>query len=125
MIQAIITRMAGNSFVIKGWSITLVAALFALGAANTEGLFVYLAYFPAFMFWSLDAYFLRQEKLFRMLYDHVRELDEVQVDFSMYTERFNAEVDRAWNVAWSHTLRLFHGTIVGTIVIVMLVIMFA
>ena len=51
MIQAVVTRMAGNSFMIKGWSVTLVVALFALGAANNNGLFVYLAYFPAFMFW--------------------------------------------------------------------------
>ena len=36
MIQAVITRMAGNSFLIKGWSVTLVAALFALAAADTE-----------------------------------------------------------------------------------------
>ena len=39
MVQAVITRMAGNSFLIKGWSVTLVAALFALAAA---------AYQPAF-----------------------------------------------------------------------------
>lgn len=124
MVQAIIARMARNSFLIKGWSVTLVAALFVLAAANTEGLFTYLAYFPAFMFWELDAYFLRQERLFRKLYDHVRELDEVQVDFSMNTERFDTSVDSAWGVAWSSTLRLFHGTIVGTIVVVMLVTRF-
>ncbi len=29
-LQAVITRMAGNSFLIKGWSVTLVAALLAL-----------------------------------------------------------------------------------------------
>ena len=51
MVQAVITRMAGNSFLIKGWSVTLVAALFALAAAHTNPLFVYLAYFPTFMFW--------------------------------------------------------------------------
>ncbi len=76
MIQAVIARMAGNSFLIKGWSVTLVAALFALAAANTNALFVYLAYFPSFMFWALDAYFLRQERLFRKLYDDVRASDE-------------------------------------------------
>ena len=77
MIQAVITRMAGNSFLIKGWSVTLVAALFALAAADTNEFFVYLAYFPAFMFWALDAYFLRQERLFRKVYDHVRELGKL------------------------------------------------
>jgi len=28
LIQAVITRMAGNSFLIRGWSVTLVSALF-------------------------------------------------------------------------------------------------
>ena len=34
MIQAVTTRMAGNSFLIKRWSITLVAALFVLAARH-------------------------------------------------------------------------------------------
>ena len=121
MVQAVITRMAGNSFLIKGWSITLVAALFALAAANTNELFIYLAYFPTFMFWALDAYFLRQERLFRKLYDHVRTIDDRPVDFSMKTELFEENVDGTWSVAWSPTLCLFHGTITGTVLVVMLV----
>ena len=125
MIQAVITRMAGNSFMIKGWSVMLVAALFALAAANTNELFVYLAYFPAFMFWALDAYFLRQERLFRELYDHVRAMKSEPVDFSMSTKPFDDRVDTTWDVAWSQTLGLFHGTIAGTIIVVMLVIIFA
>lgn len=123
MIQGVFTRMAGNSFLIKGWSVTLVAALFALAAVGSNALFVYLAYFPAFMFWSLDAYFLRQERLFRKLYDHVRVLDNEKVDFSMNTQPFDKEVVGLWKVGWSHTLKLFHGTITGTIIIVMLVML--
>ena len=72
MIQRVITRMASNSFLIKRWSVTLVAALFALTAVNMNVLFTCLAFFPIFMFWALDAYFLRQDRLFRKLYDHVR-----------------------------------------------------
>ena len=34
MIQAVITRMAKNSFLLKGWSITLTAAIFALGTGT-------------------------------------------------------------------------------------------
>ena len=112
MIQAVIARMAGNSFLIKGWSVTLVAALFALAAANTNALFVYLAYFPSFMFWALDAYFLRQERLFRKLYDDVRASDE-PVDFSMNTEPFARQVNSTWSVAWSCTLRLFTARLPG------------
>ena len=122
MVQVVITRMAGNSFLIKGWSVTLVAALFALAAANTSALFVYLAYFPTFMFWALDAYFLRQERLFRKLYDHVRTSEEAAVDFSMNTQPFAKDVADTWSVAFSHTLRLFHGTITATIVVVMVLL---
>ncbi len=121
IVQSVITRMAGNSFLIKGWSVTLVAALFALTAASTNEHFAYLAYFPAFMFWSLDAYFLRQEGLFRKLYDHVRSLEESPVDFSMDTRPFEDEVATTWCVAWSPTLRLFHGTVTATIIVVMII----
>ncbi len=123
MIQGVITRMASNSFFVKGWSVTLVAALFALAAAGTNELFVYLAYFPAFMFWALDAYFLRQERLFRKLYDHVRELAADTINFSMNTTPFDEKVDSTWDVAWSHTLKLFHGTITGSIIVVMAVML--
>ena len=94
----------------------------ALAAAATNELFVYVAYFPAFMFWALDAYFLRQERLFRELYDRVRRAADELVDFSMDTGPFEENVDGAWGVGWSHTLRLFHGTITATIIVVTLVI---
>ena len=122
MIQGIINRMAGNSFLIKGWSVTLVSALFALAAAATSPLFVYLAYFPGFAFWALDAYFLRQERLFRKLYDHVRALPTTSIDFSMNTSAFEVDVDSQLKVAFSPTLRLFHGTVTAAIVIVMIVL---
>ena len=123
LIQGVINRLAGNSFLIKGWSVTLVAALFALAAAETEELFAYLAYFPGLSFWALDAYFLRQERLFRKLYDHVRALPEADIDFSMNTSSFDADVDPQRKVAFSPTLRLFHGTVAAAIVIVMIVLL--
>lgn len=122
MIQSVIARMARNSFLIKGWSITVIAALGALAAAGKSELFVYLACFPAAMFWALDAYFLRQEKLFRKLWDRALE-PGAEVDFSMDTKPFNDKVDSIGKVARSLTLGLFHGTIAGMIVVVILVIL--
>ncbi len=119
MVQAVVTRMASNSFQIKGWSVTLVAALFALAAVDdTNVIFVYLSCFPAMMFWVLDAYFLHQERLFRKLYDNVRTREESQINFSMSTAAFQQEVDGIWKVAWSFTLRVFHLTLIGAIIVV-------
>ncbi len=69
LIQAIINRLAQNSFFLKGWSVTLVAALFVLATTDSHHTFIWLAVFPAIMFWLLDGYFLWQERLFRCLYD--------------------------------------------------------
>jgi hypothetical protein len=72
MIQGVIARMAQNSFLIKGWSVTLVTAVIALALRESQKSFVLLALYPAIVFWGLDAYYLRQERLFRQLYDSVR-----------------------------------------------------
>jgi len=123
MLQSVITRMSTDSFLLRGWSVFLVSALFALAASGSQELFVYLAYFPAIAFWLLDAYYLRQERLFRKLYDRVRTQDEADVDFSMDTSVVEKEVDSWAGVAFSATLRIFHGTVIGSILVVMLVLM--
>lgn len=118
MIQAIINRMAANSFLLKGWSVTLVSALFALAAAQAKISFVYLAYFPAIAFWILDGYFLQQESLFRALYDRVRVLEETKIDFSMNTGTVSGGVASWAEVIFSKTLLIFHGTVILSIVAV-------
>lgn len=82
-IQGVINRMAGNLFFLRGWTITLIAALFALFSKGSNTDYIFIVYFPVIVFWILDGYFLSQERLFRALYDHVRKLDEKEIDFSM------------------------------------------
>ncbi|HTT99190.1 MAG TPA: hypothetical protein VMF58_14160 [Rhizomicrobium sp.] len=120
ILQNVIQRMAGNSFLLKGWSVTLVSALFALGADKANPLFVYLAYFPTAMFWALDGYFLRQERLFRAKYDSVRLLDKTAIDFSMDTSSLADRVSNWGGTCFSRTLVLFHGTILGSVLVTMI-----
>jgi hypothetical protein len=124
MIQNVVTRMAGNSFLLKGWSVTLVSALIALSAAGTDRRFMLIAFFPSIMFWILDGYFLRQERLFRKLYDNVRQSTETSVDFSMNTAPFARDVSPLIGVIFSQTLILFYGAIIGVITLLMLVVGF-
>src|SRR6266481_8112352 len=72
MIQGIIDRMAQNSFQLKGWMVTLAAALevFLKGEARPAWLFV--PSLPVIAFWLLYAWYLHRERLFRRLFDHVR-----------------------------------------------------
>lgn len=119
-IQNTINRLSTNSFLLKGWSVVLVSALFALSAANSSQQFIMLAYIPAIVFWGLDGYFLSIERQYRDLYDEVRLADAEHVDFSMETKP-PKNVSHPWAAATlSKTLIPFHGSIVGAIVIVML-----
>ena len=68
-IQAAVTRMGQNAFTVRGWSVTLVSVVFALIAAkDAPPLAALIALVPSVVFWGLDAYYLRQERLFRKLY---------------------------------------------------------
>lgn len=95
-IQASISRMSGNLFLLKGWSVTLIAALFALAAKDTNKAYIVVAYFPLFIFWFLDGYFLAMERRFRSLYEHVRQLKEEDIDFSMNTDSFKVDQRNQW-----------------------------
>jgi hypothetical protein len=121
MIQGVINRMANNSFLLKGWSVILVSALFALAAKDSNKLYIYLSYFPSLAFWFLDGYFLRQEKLYRKLYDKVRSINDSEIDFSMDTSSLTNQVHTWSEVIFSKTLSIFHGVIVLTILLVMLI----
>ena len=122
-IQAVINRMAGNSFLLKGWAITLVAALFALSAKDTNQSYIFIAYFPVIIFWILDGYFLSQERLFRDLYNHVRKLDEKEIDFSMDTSEYTKEKKNSWLYSiFSVTLRFFYISLVVVMLLVLYLI---
>ncbi len=108
-IQAIIGRMASNLFFLRGWTITLIAGLFALSAKDANPKYVYIAFVPLFLFWVLDGYFLSQERLFRALYDHVRRLAENDIDFSMNVSVYRKDRRNGWLCSmFSRTLLLFY-----------------
>lgn len=120
MIQGIVNRLAHSSFLLKGWSVILVSALFALAAKDVKIYFIYLAYFPAIAFWGLDAYYLWQERLYRGLYDRIRGMNDQNIDFSMDTSPVKSQVTPWIGVVFSKTMLAFHGTIVATISVVMI-----
>lgn len=83
MIQQLVTRMAQNSFVLKGWSVTIVAAAFSING-NANALTVYLLiYFITIMFWLLDSYYLSLERGYRKLYSKCLEEEGCNFDFKL------------------------------------------
>ena len=111
-IQGVVNRLASDSFRLKGWTVVLVAALFVVLARGGRIESASIGLVPVLVFWGLDGYFLWQERLFRALYDHVRNLEESDVDFSMDTSRLRTDRARTWlGATFSRTLILFYGAL--------------
>ena len=108
MIQAIITRMAQNSFMIKGWSLTLVVAMFAF-VPKTAYLFIPIAIIPVLIFTWLDAYYLQLERRYRKLYDIVRNKDETEINFQLkIIEECKTISNNYLNCIFSRSILLFY-----------------
>jgi len=121
LIQACISRMAQNSFMIKGWAFMLVTAFIALTAEKLNlyvlcaiGIFIFIT------FWYLDAFFLRMEKLYRFKYEWV--IVERLKGNREYLYDLNPYQNKTWmadrkppsviSVMFSkpHTLLMFYGS---------------
>ena len=69
IMQDVIQRMAENSRSCKVWCVTLVSAILVLSAQTGTGQHALIAFAPALLFASLDAYYLALERGFRNAYD--------------------------------------------------------
>ena len=120
-IQNVITRMNTNSFLIKGWATTIVSALFALAAKDTNIKFALISYFAIPVFWILDGYYLSRERRFRSLYNRVAAIDDATTatDFSMDISGFNDSRNLWIYGIFSRTLNIFYFTLLGITGIVM------
>jgi len=121
-IRTIANRMRVGSALIRLWSITVVAALVALATNPAQGRFAWLALAMALGFWMLDAYFSRQERLFRKTYERVMSLPESEVDFDSGTAPVDSEELSFSSIFLSGALSAFYGIIVSLIIVIRLVI---
>lgn len=71
MLQAVITRLAGNSAQCKTWCVAIVSALFGLAGAVKSGRIAAAAIIPILVFGFVDAAYLANEKAYRDLYNSI------------------------------------------------------
>jgi hypothetical protein len=88
MIQSTVSRMASNSFFLKGWTVTLVAGLFAISIADDRSRVYLIAYIPTFFFAILDMYYLWMERRYRRLFTEQASLSSPP-SFSLDTAKFS------------------------------------
>ena len=118
MIQNTINRMASGSTFLKGWTVIFVAAVLGFLLRVSNPTCVWVAIIPTLAFWALDSVYLRQEKLFRKLYDKVRVLEDEEIDFSMDISDIKKDVESWSRICFSKTIFPFYLPILVVIVAV-------
>jgi len=130
-IQGIINRNNSNSFMLKGWTLAISAALYALAGSVKNPDIVQIAYIPILLIWGLDAVYLSNERCFVDLYNAVvtggyklpsksiykRKVKNTEVKYEegtiskydMNFKRFKVWRNNKWfTVLWSRTVFWFY-----------------
>lgn len=126
LIQGCINRMAQNSFMIKGWCITIVTALIAFLDKNINAFVLgFIFIIPILAFWYLDSFFLLTERLYRRKYDWIiqnrLESDDKIFDLNPNTFK-DKKKDKEIKIMFSKTLRCFYLMLLGTVLLVTIII---
>lgn len=108
LIQDVIKRMSNTSSLIKGWTVTMIGAIFA---AKSDSCSLYLMIIPIILFWFLDAYFLQHERLYRKLYAWVvqHRMTDLTDLYSLNPARFKTEGQTILTTMFSFTLAMLYG----------------
>lgn len=126
MIQAVVARLGNDSFVVKGWAITVAGAFFGIALSKNDARVAFAGIIPTFGFYALDVYFLQAERLFRVLFDQVRLEDPHVEPFFMgatsatFRKRMTTEgKDVSWQATtWRPTLLGFYAAVALAAVVI-------
>lgn len=111
LIQGCISRMANNSFLVKGWALSLIAGVtvFTNGENFDNLIFLLTTIVPFVCFWVLDAFFLQTEKKYRAMYsDRLKKRKNGDDDqlFELEPNKYN--VNCVFRLMFSITLVVFY-----------------
>jgi hypothetical protein len=121
MIQKILGRLARNSFQIKAWAATIFTATIVLTYSIINTLIFIVLIAVISLFWALDSYYLKQERLFIKLYEQkvdqfnkASEKDKIKM-FDMKVSDF--QVNSVFKTMFSFSELLYYIAIIGTLVV--------
>jgi len=110
-LQSAVARLSTNSFLIKGWTMTLTGAFGAVATQIPKRSVAATALVLTVGFWLLDSYYLRQERMFRSLYERAA-ADQSDIPlFTLDADRYGEPVG-SLAVFLSSTMLLFYGSLI-------------
>lgn len=120
LIQDIIKRMAHNSFLIKGWTITLILTTFLLKSEDLEkGALISLV--PLVGFWFLDSFYLSTERNYKKLHEWIIANRKNSLDFCFDLSLKIVDEKKSFiSVLFSSTMFLFYIPLLSIVIIILI-----
>ena len=111
IIQGIIKRKSSHSFLIKGWTVSLLVATLILQGQKEH---IMIAFIPLLAFWFLDAHYLQRIKRYKNLYkwdiENRLKTDDYMFDINI-NDRFGKTVPSRPQLMVSEKLIWFYGSL--------------
>lgn len=123
LIQGVVNRMASNSFLFKGWSITIIAGISAFAAKDSNTTLMIVPIVSTMLFWSIDAYYLMLERAFRNIYNSVAKLSPEKINYALTPDK-NDLTFSCWLKTFfgRPVLLLFYCTVLTMLILLVLVL---
>ena len=111
IVQGIIKRKSNHSFLLKGWTVSLIVATLILQGQRVHTL---IAFIPLLAFWFLDAHYLQRIRRYKNLYkwdiENRMKTDEYTFDINI-NDRFGKAVSSRPVLMLSEKLVWFYGSL--------------
>jgi hypothetical protein len=98
-VQGVINRLNSNSFMIKGWSITLTSAIFALTGTIKEPILCFISLGPIIIFWILYSIFIDNERCFISLYSCIINNNTLSIEKNKLKKNSTTESSKDYNIS--------------------------
>jgi hypothetical protein len=128
IIQGVVARLAGNSFFLKGWALTLTVAVLGFAVNKNSSGLAAVALIRIIIFWVLDSYYLHTEWLFRELHKKVRDPESGVKPFFMgatdpkFILTLPEDARSRWTALWRPAMALFYLALGAATVAVILIL---
>ena len=126
LLQSCIDRMAKNSFMIKGWFVSIYAVILALLPEKVDVMLLCVVLIVVnILFWYLDGVYLRDEKIYRRIYQWVVEARKqndrelmYQLELNLYKNKIGT-MDSVGKIMLSKSLFIFYAIQLAVLLVVM------
>ncbi|MFX1366911.1 MAG: hypothetical protein ACFFAH_11220 [Promethearchaeota archaeon] len=127
IIQNTITRMSQNSFLIKAWTVTIIASLTILILSISNIVVLTILIGVVIIFWIFDSNYLKLERHYRSLYEKI--VAEYNSEQKSNIKLFDMQVSPLLKVKWafvkamiSKSELLFYGALEFTLLMFLILV---